>query len=232
MSNTADKPISAANLKAVLQEKSITGSSSTTWNSSDWNNISAYLDSGENYINNLGNTKSISISGYGDFSFALIGKNDSGYVFQSDKIIAARSMNSSNVTEGGWASTLMRKWLNETLLDAFPYDFKQNVKSTTVKYDVSTSGETSTCSDKLWLPSFQEVFGAGSYSNIKDGVEGTQFAYYANGASKIKYNTSGSASSWWLRSVSGSTNFWYGYGGNAGYSGASSSDGVAPCFCI
>jgi hypothetical protein len=142
-------------------------------------------------------------------------------------------MNSSNVTTGGWGSSKMRTWLNDTLLAAFPYDFKQNVKTSTVKYDASTTGTTSTCSDKLWLPSYQEVYGSGSSSNNKDGIEGTQFAYYANGGSKIKYNTSASANSWWLRSVYSSTNFWLvdTYGGAGNYY-ASGSFGVAPCFCI
>jgi hypothetical protein len=126
----------------------------------------------------------------------------------------------------------MRTWLNDTLLAAFPDELKLVIKETTVKYDSLTTGTTSTCSDKLWLPSYQEVFGAGSSSNIKDGIEGTQFAYYANGGSKIKYLNS-SASGWWLRSVNSSSYFWLvSSGGLAGYNYASSAFGVAPCFCI
>lgn len=52
--------------------------------------------------------------------------------------------------------------------------------------------------DKFWLPSYSEVFG-GAENNVADG---TQYPYYSGGlaADRIKYNSSGAARSWWLRS--------------------------------
>ncbi len=52
--------------------------------------------------------------------------------------------------------------------------------------------------DKFWLPSRSELFG-GSESDLSDG---TLFPYYngAANAGRIKYNTSGAARHWWLRS--------------------------------
>lgn len=52
--------------------------------------------------------------------------------------------------------------------------------------------------DKFWLPSYSEVFG-GMENNVADG---TQYPYYSGGlaADRIKYNSSGAARYWWLRS--------------------------------
>lgn len=52
--------------------------------------------------------------------------------------------------------------------------------------------------DKFWLPSYSEVFG-GAENNVADGA---QYPYYSGGlaANRIKYNKSGTAWYWWLRS--------------------------------
>jgi hypothetical protein len=204
----------------------------SSFDEADWNQLVDFIDS-KGLDELVGSKKTITLAGYGDFDFVLVGKNNLGYIFQSDKILTTHYMNSSNSSSGGWGSSLMRTWLNDTLLSAFPVNIINLIKETTVKYSESTGSTTSTCSDKLWLPSYQEVFGEGSNSNIEGGVEGTQFAYYSNGGSKIKYNTSGSAYGWWLRSVYGSAGFWgVTTGGSAFYGGASITYGVAPCFCI
>lgn len=87
--------------------------------------------------------------------------------------------------------------------------------------------------DKFWLASRSEVYG-GSESGLSDG---TQFPYYVGttNAEKIKYNTSGAARSWWLRSPYPShavvvrsvfTD------GSLGYVNANSSTGVAAACVI
>lgn len=59
--------------------------------------------------------------------------------------------------------------------------------------------------DRFWLPSYSEVFG-GAENNVADG---TQYPYYSGGlaADRIKYNNSGAARYWRLRSPSP----WYAY---------------------
>lgn len=64
--------------------------------------------------------------------------------------------------------------------------------------------------------------------------EGTQYAYYKAGNSKVK-NKSGSAYYWWERSPrsGGSLNFCYvSSAGTASYSSANSGNGVAFGFCV
>nr|DAZ03593.1 MAG TPA: hypothetical protein [Caudoviricetes sp.] len=61
--------------------------------------------------------------------------------------------------------------------------------------ELNSSYETQ---DRFWLASYSEVFG-GMENNVEDG---TQYPYYSGGmaADRIKYNSSGAARYWWLRS--------------------------------
>ncbi len=88
-----------------------------------------------------------------------------------------------------------------------------------------------TTSDKLFLLSEIEVFGATQYSYAG---EGKQYEYYTAGNSTIK-KVNGSADGWWERSPrSGSTSTFCGVnnaGVAANYS-ASYSSGVSFGFCV
>lgn len=61
--------------------------------------------------------------------------------------------------------------------------------------EMNSSYETQ---DRFWLPSYSEVFGSVE-NNVADGI---QYPYYSGGltADRIKYNSSGAARHWWLRS--------------------------------
>ena len=88
-----------------------------------------------------------------------------------------------------------------------------------------------TTSDKLFLLSEIEVFGATQYSYAG---EGKQYEYYTAGNSTIK-KVNGSAATWWERSpISGNTSYFcvVGNNGDANRSNASSSIGVSFGFCI
>ena len=78
---------------------------------------------------------------------------------------------------------------------------------------------------------FIEIFGSTTYSV---SGEGTQYAYYKAGNSKVK-NKGGSANSWWERAPrsGGSYDFCFVNSfGNANFYGASISLGVAFGFCV
>ena len=95
----------------------------------------------------------------------------------------------------------------------------------------SQSTTIKTTADKLFLLSEVEIFGSTSYSV---SGEGTQYAYYKAGNSKVK-NVSGSASNWWERSpcANYTTGFCsVGSSGSARTSNASASRGVAFGFCV
>lgn len=95
----------------------------------------------------------------------------------------------------------------------------------------NSSSGLETTSDKLFLLSEIEVFGATQYSYAG---EGKQYEYYTAGNSTIK-KVNGSAYFWWERSPrSGDTNGFCGVynDGTAGNSNASNSRGVSFGFCV
>lgn len=111
------------------------------------------------------------------------------------------------------------------------------------KYSDNTGGGSNAASyvtstsDKIWLLSEYEVHGARSYANSAEQNYQQQYAYYANGNSKVKYQHSATttACSWWLRSVnaSGTSAFCrVDTSGAAGNYLAYSSRGFAPGFKV
>ena len=88
-----------------------------------------------------------------------------------------------------------------------------------------------TTNDDLFLLSEIEIFGSTTYSFAG---EGTQYAYYQAGNSKVK-KRSGSAYTWWERSPRSSDTTYFclvDRGGDAAWYYASSSIGVAFGFCF
>lgn len=188
----------------------------------------------------IGQTRSITLTGYGNHDFQLIGigadKPASGtsklLTFQSVDIITTRAMNSSNVTTGGWGGSAMRTWLNGTFLAAFPKYVRDVIKPVRKQYAATKGGTLATSTDSLFLLSEMEVFGT---KTSQTTAEGTHYAHWSqnnsDGARVKKLN--GSAYLWWLRSVSSETDFCVVYNGGRllGYY-ASNAYGVAPGFCI
>ena len=119
-----------------------------------------------------------------------------------------------------------------TLLNQLSSDLKSVLKfvnKVTSKGNKQSALETT--SDKLFLLSEIEVFGATQYSYAG---EGKQYEYYTAGNSTIK-KVNGSANYWWERSPSsGNTNnFCYvTIDGSANGSNASDSNGVSFGFCV
>jgi hypothetical protein len=92
--------------------------------------------------------------------------------------------------------------------------------------------------DYLPLLAEQEIFGGNrTYSNQYEKNSQVQYAYYSAGNSKVKYRHSatGSTAYWWERSprYNGNGNFCsVSTDGNAYYTGARFSYGLAPAFMV
>ena len=187
----------------------------------------------------IGQSRNISITGYGTFAFQLIGIGHDSLAsggtsklltFQSIDIVCNHNMNSSNTTSGGWASSAMRTFMNGELLSKFPQYVQDVIVEVKKPYCATANGATQYSNDKLFIASEKEIFGTSSYGN-----DGTQYEYWSinntNNARIKKLN--GSAQYWWMRSVYDSTLFRrVGTAGTAGYNDASVSNGCVPCFCI
>lgn len=231
--------------EAISNNSAITNTTSTV-----------YIDFGSVHRKlTVGDAKTWSMNGT-DYEYKIMGFNHydnasttaygattatgkAGILFQMTNCFATTYAMKSSMTSGdGWDDSDLRTTMNGTLFGYLPTSTQNVIREVSIKtaQDVSTATIITT-NDKLFLPAEVEVFGSAQYA--KGGTsEGTQYAYYKAGNSKVK-TVSGSASYWWERSPrywnsngrrsffcdvysSGSTNFYI----------ASYSCGVAPCFCI
>lgn len=207
----------------------------------EWSEIIAACQSGNvpaSWV--VGNYKNMTINGKA-YRIDIIGKNHDTYAsggtapltFQMhDCYDETKQMNSSNTNSGGWNSCAMRSTHLPAILNLMPAEVKAAIREVQKKTSAGNqSSSIQTTNDKLFLLSEIEIFGSTTYSFAG---EGTQYAYYQAGNSKVK-NRSGSADGWWERSPysSSSTGFCaVGSGGSADAGAAGSSRGVAFGFCF
>lgn len=187
---------------------------------------------------------------------------DSHYISTSTSGAKWFNMNhSSNTNSGGWegcdlrydilgstdtnngdpTSTCTTSPVANTLMAALPEDLRAVMKPAT-KYTNNTGKSTSSSAvtathDYLPLLAEFEVQGRRSYANSAEQNYQTQYAYYANGNSKVKYRqtSTGSAAYWWCRSPYASDSYRFcgvSVGGSAGNNNADYSFGVSPVFFV
>lgn len=169
---------------------------------------------------------------------------------------------SSNTNSGGWKGCDMRYDIlgstdtdngeptttcatdpvSGTLMAAFPADLRAVMRPAT-KYTDNTGGGSSSSSnvtatqDYMPLLAEFEVQGKRTYANSAEQNYQTQYAYYANGNSKIKYQqtSTGTAAYWWCRSPCAGYSNLFCYvrtDGSANGAFANYSLGVSPAFFI
>ncbi|MGN0807144.1 MAG: DUF6273 domain-containing protein, partial [Candidatus Coproplasma sp.] len=135
---------------------------------------------------------------------ATYGKAKAGITFQLEELYSNNagnktfSMNSSATSVGGWASSAMRTSTMATIKNSLPAELKSVVQAVNkVSCVGNNSSNVETVSDVCFLLSEIEIRGSRSYSAPG---EGSQYAYYAAGNSKIKYSGT-TATGWWTRSA-------------------------------
>ena len=151
-------------------------------------------------------------------------------------------LGSTDTNNGEPTSTCATDPVSGTLMAAFPADLRAVMRPAT-KYTDNTGGGGDTASyvtatqDYMPLLAEFEVQGRISYANNYERNYQEQYAYYANGNSKVKrrQTSTGSAANWGCRSPRASKgHFFCGVGtdGSVYYGYASSSLGVSPAFFI
>ena len=177
-----------------------------------------------------------------NYRIDIIGKNHDDYsdgsgkaplTFQMhDCYDTAYNMNFINTNIGGWKNSVMRITHLPAILELMPAEVNGAIREVQKKTSAGNqSSSIQTTNDKLFLLSEIEIFGSPTYSFAG---EGTWYAYYQAGNSKVK-NRSGRAYVWRERSPrsSSSTDFCrVSGGGGASTSNASTSYGVAFGFCF
>ena len=184
----------------------------------------------------IGDTKAITVNGVNTYAQIVAmdtdeladGSGSAKITWITKGLIGTHNMNDSAVTTDGWAGTGMRTWLRETVLPTMDSTIRSNIKTVKKTYKDYNDSATETIEDTVWIPSYREIFGGTSYET--SGVIYSDV--FKDSTSRIKYNSSGSAYNWWLRSAYSATNFArVDYSGSNTSSGASFSNGAALGFC-
>lgn len=188
----------------------------------------------------VGNSKAMTIGGK-SYQVDIIGKSHDTYAsggkapltFQlHDCYAQIYKMNNSNTNDGGWMRCAMRQTHLPAILALMPTEVQNGIREVNKLTSAGSKSATiNTTADKLFLLSEIEIFGSASYS--KSG-EGTQYAYYKSGGSKVK-NYNGRANNWWERSPSGGDSTYFclvNTNGGIGYDLANYEHCVAFAFCF
>ena len=108
-------------------------------------------------------------------------------------------MNDSDDAIGGWASCDMRQMFLPAVLAMMPTEVQNGIREVNKLTSAGSQSSTiNTTADKLFLLSEIEIFGSVTYSM---SGEGSQYAYYKAGNSRVKSHN-GTETKWWERSRS------------------------------
>ena len=179
----------------------------------------------------------------GKIGTAMVAFCDSQYGGETNG--AYFNMNTANANSGGWEASRMRKTvlgnsstpdnpLQGSLMAVLPEDLLAVMKPVT-KWTKNNSIVSAT-TDYTFLMAEFEIFGALTYADSTEQSKQAQYDYFKAGNPKVfyKHSATTTAVNAWLRSPlasSGASFCFLFYSGYAGGGYASTSRGVAPCFC-
>lgn len=161
----------------------------------------------------------VSLAEIGDFTTTAHKITDKGVLFIFDEYVISRPMNSQTTNEGGYEESDLKKWIDTVFLEAFPETLKSRIAD-------------------LSIPTVGKLFGHNDewYNKYFEPDEDEQLPLMKERRNRVAYLNN----EWewgWLRNatkknVSGTAFASVGYGGAAGYTGASFSLGVRPEFWL
>lgn len=130
---------------------------------------------------------------------------ESGFIMNKRSTDTSENKWGTNV--GGWTSSYMRNTIIPSFKQALSSSLKSVIKTSTIYTDnvgggTNVSSNISTTTDTIYLAAEYEIFGTRTFANQYEQNHQTQFAYYKNGNSKIKYKHSSTSTAvlWWERS--------------------------------
>ena len=139
--------------------------------------------------------------------------------------------------EEGWYGMYLRNTVMKNIYDSIPEYLRNNIKSVDVLYNLGNTMEVRTCSDKVFIPSTNEVFDP-TYIGVNGygPVLGTKIAFFTNANARMKTYIDGTQAKWWTRRVDHRSNNFADYIPEAGDSRwgrtIDAANGVIFCFNI
>lgn len=232
----------APNIRAITGNTVYTLVPVTTGEITDsWEDIISYIDDGTYSARyKVGAYKPLDLGTEGIVDMQIVGidvdtKTSGGTApitwISKQLLTTSRSMNSGNTNSGGFAASVMRSYLINTIKPKIPEVVRSKIVEVT-KYSYYYGGNANTStSETVWIPSCREV-GFTGYETSGPTYTGV----FTSNNNRIKYKTgSSTAVYWWLRSAgSGDSNIFrrVSTDGSGNNYGASYSYGVALGFCM
>ena len=202
---------------------------------SRWADIAKQIAAGNNGYLNVGDSVRCTLKDGTEATFDVLALNP----YQPNSVVLGfrdlhweMVVNEERTNAGGWRDCKMRKDFESVILPLLPDDLVASIIPRKIVQRLRGSEFEST--DKIWAPSYTEVFGTDRGTDLTGDVGDTQFEFFKSKKNRIKFFKD-DVNSWWLRSplATNSTSFWdvY-YGGAMGSGSAHGSRGVCPCFII
>lgn len=165
----------------------------------------------------IGDQIAVKLEGFGEFTATAQKVTDKGVLFLFDEVIAEHRMNEERTNEGGFDASEMKRWLNDTVLPAFPEKLRLRVTEIT-------------------LPTYGEIFGHDEFYENFEPDEDEQFELMKRRGNRV-CDFEDDWCWWWLRNATKKKVSSAGFAlvdddGHASCSGASDSYGVRPEFWV
>ena len=202
---------------------------------SRWADIAKQIAAGNNGYLNVGDSVRCTLKDGTEATFDVLALNP---YHPNSVVLGFRDLhwemvvNEERTNDGGWCDCKMRKDFESVILPLLPDDLVEAIVPRRIVQRLRGSELEST--DKIWAPSYTEVFGTDRGTDLTGDVGDVQFEFFKSKKNRIKFFKD-DVNSWWLRSpyAANSTYFWgvNGVGAMGSYN-ADGSIGVCPCFII
>ena len=202
---------------------------------SRWADIAKQIAAGNNGYLNVGDSIRCALKDGTEVTFDVLALNP----YQPNSVVLGfrdlhweMVVNEERTNAGGWRDCKMRKDFAETILPLLPDDLVEAIIPRRIVQRMG--GNEFESVDKIWAPSYTELFGTDRGTDQTGDVGDVQFEFFKSKKNRIKFFKD-DVNYWWLRSpnAANSTYFWNVYdNGYMNNSNASNANGVCPCFII
>lgn len=203
---------------------------------SRWADIAKQIASGNNGYLNVGDSIRCVLKDGAEAAFDVLALNP----YQPNSVVLGfrdlhwkMVVNAERTNAGGWCDCKMRKDFASVILPLLPDDLVEAIIPRKIVQRMRSAELEST--DKIWAPSYTEVFGTDRGTDQTGDVGDVQFEFFKSKKNRIKFFKD-DVNYWWLRSPNATHStiyFWYVYSnGYMGHNIANASYGVCPCFII
>ena len=202
---------------------------------SKWADIAKQIAAGNNGYLNVGDSIRCVLKDGTEATFDVLALNP----YQPNSVVLGfrdlhweMVVNEERTNAGGWRDCKMRKDFAETILPLLPDDLVEAIIPRRIVQRIGGSEFESV--DKIWAPSYTELFGTDRGTDRTGDVGDVQFEFFKSKKNRIKFFKD-DVNYWWLRSpvATYSTVFWFvNYVGYMYNYNASYALGVCPCFII